>query len=93
MMRAVTVRPDQGHLLAGGLVFVGAATDARFRAFDLKTGKTRTIRKQLEGRWCCQYDVKPATILRKRSVTGVESSKIRPEWLHYLSKILPRLSF
>jgi glucose dehydrogenase len=36
-----TGRPGNGGTIAtaGGLVFVGATDDARFRAFDAKTGK------------------------------------------------------
>ena len=36
-----TGRPGEGGTIAtaGGLVFVGATDDARFRAFDAKTGK------------------------------------------------------
>ena len=37
-----TGRPGNGGTIAtaGGLVFVGATDDSRFRAFDAKTGKS-----------------------------------------------------
>ena len=48
-----TGRPGNGGSIAtaGGLVFVGATDDARFRAFDAKTGK-----ELVQARRRCQRD-------------------------------------
>src|SRR4029079_9773040 len=46
-LNSVTVAPNLGAsvVTAGGLVFIGATTDSKFRAFDSRTGKEVWVMK------------------------------------------------